>query len=145
MQATPPLGLKAGCSASAWVEADKNKKAYDRRGDMELQVGRAAGAEANRVLHLLMQPVLATLLALLLLPACMGDFNESISVDTSCREYLAFSNEERAAAVRTIGADLGWRGASNPLAGVHAVDAACGASANPHVRTIGDVIRQWVD
>lgn len=77
----------------------------------------------------------------LALGACLST---GISADTTCRDYLGYSNEDRAQAVRTIGADLGWRDASNPM-GVFAVDAACGASPNPQGRTVGQVIGQWAD
>ena len=78
----------------------------------------------------------------LVLGACLST---GISADTTCLDYLGYSNEDRAQAVRTIGADLGWRDASNPLAGVMSVDSACGASPNPEGRTVGQVIGQWVD
>jgi hypothetical protein len=59
---------------------------------------------------------------------------------------VTYSDADRATAVRTIGAELGWRDASSPMAGVRAVDAACGPQAAAgSSRTVGQTIKQWVD
>ena len=65
------------------------------------------------------RPGLALPVLLLLLfgfGACGAGAEETgITMDTTCREYLGFGDDERGIAVRTLGAEVGWAQAGNPL------------------------------
>lgn len=62
-------------------------------------------------------------IALVVSGGCGSD-SARITAATTCADYLAFDDQARGAAVRTIGVEQGWRDAGNPMA-VLSFDAHC--------------------
>ena len=78
--------------------------------------------------------VLAAVAAVLVISSC--GTSEQITAATTCHDYLGFHDQERGAAVRAIGSDLGWGDAGSPF-GVANLDSKC---ANASDATVGDAI-----
>lgn len=47
-----------------------------------------------------------------------------IKLETTCRDYLAFDDQARGIAIRTLGPEMGWLGAGSPFARLN-FDAHC--------------------
>ena len=68
---------------------------------------------------------LPVLFALLFAVAACSEGTAALDFsNATCREYLSWSNDDRGRAVRTIGTELGWADAGNPLV-VLSVDSHC--------------------
>jgi hypothetical protein len=76
--------------------------------------------------------VAPVLLAVVTLAGCGGE-GDGITLSTTCRDYLKYDQETRAAAIRTLGTENGWAGASHPFAVLN-VDSYCGQALDEPLR-----------